>query len=243
MNNLEITEQLKEGIKELNLNFDFKQEQLNQFKQYLTILQEWNQKMNLTALDKKEEIITKHFLDSLSCLKLINLAEEKKILDVGTGAGFPALPIKIVGPEFNIVLLEAVRKKIFFLEELCYKLNLSKIEFIHGRAEKFGQNNNYREKFDLVVSRAVAEINILSEYTLAFIKVGGNLIIQKGRNVQKELNQAKSAIKLLGGKIEEVIEFSLPFVKEKRHLIKITKIAKTPIKYPRNSTKIQKAPL
>ncbi len=238
-----IEKSLKAGIKKLDLDLDLEQEQINQFKKYSAILQDWNQKMNLTALSQKEEIINKHFLDSLSCFKLINFAKEKKILDVGTGAGFPGLPIKIVDSDSSLVLLEAVRKKIFFLEELCYKLNLSRIEFIHGRAEKFGQDDNYREKFDLVVARAVAEVNTLSEYTLPFVKLGGNLIIQKGRNIQQELKQSKAAIKLLGGEIETIAEFNLPFANEKRNLIKIKKTAKTPNKYPRRISKPEKDPL
>ena len=243
VNNLECKNLLEAGIKELDLELKLKEKQINQFKQYLAILQEWNQKMNLTALNKADEIIIKHFLDSLSCFKLINVKQAKRMLDVGTGAGFPGLPIKIFNPDSNLVLLEAVRKKIFFLQELCYKLDLSRIEFIHGRAEEFGQDNNYRESFDLVVSRAVAEINILIEYTLPFVKVGGELIIQKGRNIEQELNRAKAGIKLLGGEIERITEFNLAIVKERRNLIKIKKIRETPSKYPRRAGKPEKDPL
>ncbi|GAB6137149.1 16S rRNA (guanine(527)-N(7))-methyltransferase RsmG [Halanaerobaculum tunisiense] len=229
------------GAKELGI--DLTEKQIKNFKTYLEILQKWNQKINLTALDSAEEIIVKHFLDSLSCLTGIKLTGNEKIIDVGTGAGFPGLPIKIIYPELNLTLLDASQKRISFLRRVCYKLGLKKVEFIHGRAEDYGQAKEYRASYDYALARAVAKLNILAEYLLPFTKVGGQVIAHKGPEVDNGLADSKAAIQELGGQLNQVQELNLPFREAERRLVLVDKVASTPLEYPRQAGQPTKNPL
>ena len=231
----ELTKQLKK------LKIEINQEQKEQFYTYMTTLIEWNKKINLTAITKPKEIIQKHFVDSATILKKLN--KTKTLIDIGTGAGFPGIPIKILKPEIEIVLLDSLNKRINFLEETIKKLNLKNIKAIHARAEEKGQDKKYREQFDTVVSRAVANMTLLAEITIPYVKKEGNAIYMKGSEIEEELKTAKPAIKILGGKIEEVEEFYLPESNIKRNNVIVKKVENTDKKYPRNFGKIKKNPL
>ena len=208
------------------------QKQIEQFYDYMNLLLEWNEKFNLTAITKPEEIILKHFIDSI--IPINNIKKDSKIVDIGTGAGFPGIPLKIVRPDLKITLVDSLNKRISFLEEVIKKLQLEEIEAIHARAEEFGRNKNKRESFDIAVARAVAKLNTLVEYLLPLIKVDGILIAYKGLNSIEELNEAKKAIEILGGKFENSFEYVLPKDKGIRNIIIIRKIKSTPIIYPRD---------
>lgn len=237
---------LKHGTEKMGI--EISQYQIEQFIKYKDILLEWNQKMNLTAITEEREIIIMHFLDSISCLQTGYLpirptGESARLIDVGTGAGFPGIPLKIMLPEIKLTLLDSLKKRIGFLEEVSKGLDLNGVEFIHGRAEDFGKNKNYREKYNCVVSRAVAALNILAEYCLPFVKVGGYFICQKGPKLIEEMEEAKKAIKILGGKIVEQIKIDIPFSDRDHYILVIEKIKQTPIKYPRKAGKPSKNPI
>ncbi len=218
--------------------------QLDQFTRFKDLLLVTNEKMNLTAITEENEIAIKHFLDSLTPLTEHELLlKEGRMIDVGTGAGFPGIPLKIVAPHLEITLLDSLNKRVGFLKQVISELGLEKIYTIHGRAEDLGRDPDYREQFDYAVSRAVAKLPVLLEYTLPFVKPGGYLICQKGPGVKDELNEGKKALMLLGGEIERIIEVDLPFVERGHHLILIKKIKKTPKKYPRQAGKPAKKPL
>lgn len=238
---MELRKILKDGLREMNI--EISEYKTDQFIKYKDILLEWNQKMNLTAITEEKEIIIEHFLDSLSCIQTKYLKDEGKMIDVGTGAGFPGIPLKIVLPNIQLTLLDSLKKRIGFLEELCAELNLSKVELIHGRAEDFGKNKDYRERYDYVVSRAVAALNILVEYCIPFIKAGGYFICQKGPKLIEEMKDAKKAIKILGGEIVDQIKIDLPFSDRDYNILIIKKIKQTPIKYPRKAGKPSKNPI
>ncbi|MBM7624309.1 16S rRNA (guanine(527)-N(7))-methyltransferase RsmG [Sporohalobacter salinus] len=210
-------------------------EQIDQFLDYLDILRKWNQKMNLTAIDDPEQIVVKHFLDSISCASAIDLTSEEKIIDLGTGAGFPGIPLKILYPSLELTLLDSTKKRITFLKNLVRKLGLDKIEFIHGRAEDYGQKKEYRQGFDIVISRAVASLNILSEYSVPFLKPSGSFLAQKGAKVKEEVVEATRAIEVLGAEIYDVVPINLPYTDAERNLVIIDKIRETPLKYPRKA--------
>ena len=214
---------------------------LEEFYQYMQLLQTWNEKMNLTAITDEKEILFKHFIDSLSILPYIEQAN--CILDVGTGAGFPGIPLKIVQEDKQITLLDALQKRITFLEEVIKTLGLSKIEAKHGRAEEFVKEKGQREGYDVVTSRAVARLSVLLEYMLPFVKVGGRCICMKSQEIEEELEEAKQAIELLGGKLERVDEIILPESDVKRKIIVIQKVRQTPIKYPRKPGTPTKEPI
>ncbi|GAB4115492.1 MAG: 16S rRNA (guanine(527)-N(7))-methyltransferase RsmG [Candidatus Caldatribacteriota bacterium] len=229
----------------LELGIELKEKQIDDFSKYLELITAWNQKINLTAQKTQVEIIIKHFLDSLTCLKSIkakNLSY-RCLLDVGTGPGLPGIPLKIIFPSINLFLLEAQRKKAAFLAELITQLNLLDTYLLIGRAETFGKNPEYREKYDIVVSRAVAPLNVLVEYCLPFVKLGGVLIAQKGKSYMQELKDSTEAICLLGGDLVEINKVILPILKQERFLLKIVKITHTPIKYPRREGIPRKRPL
>lgn len=229
----------KENIKELNI--ELPQKQLDQFYSYMEILVEWNKVMNLTNIIEPIEIIQKHFVDSLTVLKEIGNTD--KVIDVGTGAGFPGIPIKIALPEAKIVLLDSLNKRIKFLDEVIEKLQLRNIETIHGRAEEFAKNKLHREKYDIAVARAVAPLNILSEYLLPFVNIGGYAICMKGSKGKEEVKDAEKSIEILGGKVLNIEEFCLPKTEIERTIVKIEKVKNTDKKYPRKAGTPSKEPL
>lgn len=232
---------LKEGFEQLKIPYDEKIE--NKFIKYRDLLKEWNQKINITSIEDDEDIYVKHFLDSVLLLNKKNINEEKSIIDVGTGGGFPGLPLKIVNNNYKVTLLDSLRKRIDFLTIVANDLLLKEVDFIHGRAEDFGQNKNYREKYDICVSRAVAPLNVLSEYCLPFVKVGGYFAAYKSENISAEITSSENAIKKLGAVIKEIQEINLPGTDINRKIVIIEKIEATNNKYPRKAGKPSKEPL
>jgi len=204
---------------------------------------EWNQKFNLTAIRDVESIRTKHFLDSYSCVLTWKANPPLRLVDVGTGAGFPGLPLKIIYPNMHVTLVESVGKKAMFCQHIVSKLGLEDVEVIHARAEEVGQNPAHRETYDYVVARAVANLNILSEYLLPLVKIGGTMLAQKGESGPAEAQSAEKAMKLLGGKLKQLIPVNLPGVADDRYLVLVDKVAATPPKYPRNAGMATKSPL
>ena len=223
------------------INIEITEEEVNKFYNYMNLLLEWNEKINLTAITEQEDIILKHFVDSLTIYKLIE--ENKSIIDIGTGAGFPGIPLAILKNKNKFTLVDSLNKRINFLNEIKESLSLENITNIHARAEEFGQNKKYREKFDIAVSRAVANLSILVEYLLPVVKLGGKVICMKGSNVEDELKEAEYAISTLGGKVVLKDEFYLPQSDIKRNIIVIEKIKNTPSKYPRKAGTPSKEPL
>ena len=211
------------------------------FAVYMELLREWNEKINLTAITDEEGILVKHFFDSCSISEFVD--NNSKIIDIGTGAGFPGLPLKIVNDTLNLTLVDSLNKRIKFLNEVKNKLGLKNVETVHGRAEDVGIDNKYREKYDFVVSRAVAELRILVEYLLPLVKVGGKVIAMKGPNIDEEVENAKKAVKLLGGEIERIESFRLGNTDNERTVIIIKKIKNTESKYPRKAGIPRKNPL
>lgn len=236
-------EVLRKGCKELGILLSEKQEQ--QFMKYYQLLLEWNQRVNLTSITDYEDVINKHFLDSLCLVKIPDVIrkEKKKVIDVGTGAGFPGIPLKIIFPEIQLTLLDSLNKRINFLNALVEELELDEVTAIHGRAEELGKNKEYRETFDLCVSRAVAHLSVLSEYCIPLVRVKGDFIPYKSGNIQEELEEAQGAVKLLGGCIRDKVEFTVPNSDMSRSLICIEKKHATPGKYPRKSGTPGKSPL
>lgn len=230
---------IKNGAEELNIALS--ESQVNQFLDYARLLVEWNEKMNLTAITDDEGIATKHFLDSLSALTTEQVLGS--VIDVGTGAGFPGLVLKIAKPEIELTLLDSLNKRITFLKEVSNDLGLDGIDFVHSRAEDGGQNVLYRGKFDTVVSRAVANMTVLSEWCLPFLKLGGYFLALKGPLADEELKDAKRAISILGGEVEDVKEVKIPFTDLEHKIIIIKKVRQTPIKYPRKPGIAAKSPI
>lgn len=216
--------------------------QIGQFERYYELLIEWNSFMNLTAITKHEDVLKKHFLDSLSVIKTVNFKEGEKLLDLGTGAGFPGVPLKIAFPDLEILLLDSLGKRVKFLNHVIGELELTGIEAVHGRAEDFAKNVSYRESFDYVVSRAVANLSSLSEYCIPYTKPGGMFIAYKSGNVDEELEKAQKAIVILGGKMENVVRFTLADTEE-RTLVCIKKEKSTAKKYPRKAGIPSREPL
>ena len=235
----EFFEQMQE--KSMDLGVRFLVEQTEQFFEYMNLLIEWNEKMNLTSIIEPEEIILKHFIDSITILKEIE--DNSKVVDVGTGAGFPGIPLSIMNPTLKITLVDSLNKRLIFLQEVVNKLNLKNVEIVHARAEEFGQNKKYRESFDISTSRAVANLSTLSEYLIPLVKVGGKVISMKASEAQEEINEAKKAIQVLGGKIERIDEFNLPQSDIGRTVILIKKEEKTPNKFPRKPGTPSKEPI
>lgn len=223
------------------LNIKFNKKQLEQFYKYMELLLQWNQKINLTAITDQKEIIIKHFIDSITISKYIK--QNENLLDVGTGAGFPGIPIKIIRPDIKITLLDSLNKRINFLDDVINQLKLENIYTVHARIEEFGQNKKYREKFDNVTSRAVANLSVLSEYMIPLTKIGGKCICMKGSEIVEELEESKSSIKILGGKIKNIDEFKLPETDIGRNVIIIEKQNKTPSKFPRKPGTPTKEPI
>ena len=227
-----------DGIEALSGNVS--EAQLVQFEKYSRMLVEWNEKMNLTAVTDPDGIAVKHFLDSILPLYHINFDNISSIADIGTGAGFPGIPLKIMMPDKNVTLIDSLNKRINFLKAVCEETVLNGVECIHGRAEEMGKNKDYREKYDAVVSRAVANMTVLCEYCLPFVKVGGMFVALKAENADEELELAKPMIGTLGGKVEAVIEAPLPMSDITIKLIVVRKVKETPPKIPRRADKIKK---
>lgn len=216
--------------------------QVSQFNKYYELLIEWNKRMNLTAITDLEEVVQKHFLDSCALFNYINL-ENHTLMDVGTGAGFPGIPLKILAPDCNIVLVDSLNKRLNFLNEVIKELSLKNITTVHSRIEPLAHDKEYREKFDIVTSRAVAYLSVLSEYCLPFVKIGGVFAPYKSGNISDEISDAKKAISVLGGKINSVEEFDLPFSDYSRSIIMIDKVKSSPNKYPRRAGTPTKSPI
>lgn len=217
--------------------------QFHQFLTYYMLLVEKNKVMNLTAITELDEVIRKHFIDSIMLSKAIDLTKVETVADMGTGAGFPGIPLKIVYPHLKITLMDSLAKRLRFLDEVIEALDLYNIETLHGRAEDIGQAKEYREQYDLCVSRAVANLSTLSEYCIPLVKEGGAFISYKSGEVKEEVDAAKNAISLLGGADSEVIYFTLPETDMQRSFVKIDKIKKTPKRYPRKAGLPSKEPL
>lgn len=239
--NMDREQLLKESA--ASLRIELSGQQTEQFIRYYEILVEWNSFMNLTGITEYEEVVQKHFVDSLALCKAIDLNEAETLIDIGTGAGFPGIPLKIVYPQLQVTLLDSLQKRIRFLDEVIAQLGLTGIETIHGRAEDFAKPSMKREQYDVCVSRAVANLSSLSEYCLPYVKVGGYFIPYKSGKTEEELAEAKKAVFILGGKIEEEVKFMLPQSDISRSLIKIKKTAATPKKYPRKSGMVTKEPI
>ena len=237
MDLINFTSKIQEECKKINVNLEA--EQIEQFYTYMQELIEWNNKINLTAIIEPEEIIKKHFIDCLSIIKYIK--DDNKIIDVGTGAGFPGIPIKIANKSLNITLLDSLNKRISFLNEIITKLKLSNIETVHARAEEYIANGK-REKYDIAVSRAVANLPTLLEYLMPYVKVNGICICMKGPKAQAELEESKKAIEILGGRLEKIENIKIDENMD-RNIIIIRKIKNTPNTYPRKAGKPGREPI
>ncbi|MFX3674330.1 MAG: 16S rRNA (guanine(527)-N(7))-methyltransferase RsmG [Paenisporosarcina sp.] len=218
-------------------------EQIHQFKQYFDILVEWNLKMNLTAITDFQSVYLKHFYDSISMAFYVDFTKKHSVCDVGAGAGFPSIPLKICFPQLKITIVDSLNKRIQFLNHLSEKLNLSDVNFVHARAEEFGQNPLYREKFDIVTARAVARLSVLAELCIPLVKKGGKFVAMKAAAAQDELSDAKKALTTLGADKKEEFSFVLPVENSERSLFVFDKIKSTPKKYPRKPGVPNKTPL
>ena len=227
------------GSRQLDILLD--DVQVDKLMEYARLLVEWNEKINLTAITDDEGIVTKHFLDSLTAIKTGYV--KGKVIDVGTGAGFPGLVLKIAKPEIKLTLLDSLNKRINFLKDVCEKVDINDVEFVHLRAEDGGKNRDYRGQFDTVVSRVVANLTVLSEWCIPFLKQGGYFLALKGPLAEQEVKDAKRAIKILGGQIEDIVEAEIPFTELKHNIIVIKKVGQTPLKYPRKPAIATKTPI
>lgn len=259
MKNIEDRNKMEKMLEEFGIKLDTAQ--LEAFDKYYELLVEWNSFMNLTGITEYDEVLLKHFVDSLAINKAIDMSQKLSIIDVGTGAGFPGLPIKLAFPQNKVTLLDSLNKRIKFLNEVVdntlefnlksnsnvdkfkVKSNSNDIETIHGRAEEYAVKAEYRGQYDVAVSRAVANLSTLSEYCLPFVKIGGVFVAYKSGDYKEELDNAAKALKILGAEVEKVVNFTLPDSDMKRSLIVIKKIADTPKKYPRKAGLPSKEPL
>lgn len=223
------------------ISVEITEKEANMFYEYDKLLLDWNEKINLTAITDEREIILKHFIDSLTINRYIENAEN--VMDIGTGAGFPGVPLKIVNENKRFILVDALNKRVNFLEEIKKVLNLKNLDLIHSRSEDLAKNLMYRENIDVVTSRAVANLRVLVEYMLPFIKLNGLCICMKGPNSKEEIIEAENAIKILGGKIESIDKIILPESEIERNIIIIRKVSNTPNKYPRKAGTASKQPL
>lgn len=236
MTETEFINQLKEHGIELST------EQIGQFKTYFEMLVEWNQKINLTAVTEMKEVYLKHFYDSITPLLYADIEEGASLCDVGAGAGFPSIPMKIVRPDLKVTIVDSLNKRITFLNELTTVLGLDKIHLVHDRAETFGQYGQ-RHMFDVVTARAVAQLNVLAELCLPLVRTGGQFIVMKGKKAMEEIEEAEFALDLLGGDIKKINSLTLPEEESERYIIVIDKVRKTPKKYPRKPGTPNKSPL
>ena len=238
MNNAEI---LKKGIEDLGINCT--DNTVEKFRLYREILVDWNQKMNLTGIEDEREVYIKHFLDSIAAVKNGYIKDGMSIIDVGTGAGFPGLPLRICLENTKVTLLDSLNKRINFLSEVCKNVGIEDIELIHGRAEDFGKDENYREQYDVATARAVAGLPILMEFCVPFIKVGGYFVCLKVPNADTELEESKKAMEVLGLEFVEKIDVELPEMDLKHNIVVFKKVNNTPAKYPRKAGKPVKSPI
>jgi 16S rRNA (guanine527-N7)-methyltransferase len=225
------------------LNITLTEYQKEQFDRYYQMLVEWNKVMNLTGITDYDEVNLKHFTDSLTVVRTLDLNEICSVIDIGTGAGFPGLPIKIAFPNIKVVLLDSLNKRIKFLNAVAEELNLTGIETLHGRAEDYAKKKEYREQFDLCVSRAVANLSTLSEYCIPFVKKNGYFVSYKSGSSDEEIKQSEKSVNILGGEIIKVDKFLLPGTDMGRSLVNIKKLTNTPLKYPRKAGIPSKEPL
>lgn len=233
--------ELKEKATEIGVILN--DDQIAQFEAYYELLIEWNRVMNLTAITEKEEVISKHFVDSLLLAKYKNFNEDLKVIDVGTGAGFPGIPLKIAFPNLSITLMDSLNKRIKFLDEVILKLSLEGIETVHSRAEDGGRKDYYREQFDIALSRAVANLSSLSEFCMPFVKPGGYFIAYKSGALDEEMNPGKRAVRMLGGRIENIFTTTLPGTDIERKFLFVKKEEKISSEYPRKAGMAIKRPL
>ena len=232
---------LKTGFEQLNIQYT--EEHIRKIVMYKDILLDWNTKINLTTITEEKDFYIKHILDSVTCLSTGYIKKGCKVIDVGTGAGFPGVPIKIMDESISITLLDSLKKRINYLEDVVNGLSLKNVELLHSRAEDAGINAKHREKYDIVLSRAVAAMNVLCEYCLPFVKIGGYFLCQKGPSYKEELEDAKKAIAILGCELVEVKEYNLPSSDINHYIIVIRKKSETPKAYPRKAGKATAAPI
>lgn len=238
---MNFTDELKTAAAEYGLNLT--ESQISGFNRYYELLVEWNKKINLTAITEPKDVAIKHMIDSLSCYGDELFHENASLIDVGTGAGFPGLPLKIFCPSLKLTLLDSLNKRVKFLQLVVDELGLKDVEVIHARSEEAARNRNYREKFDIATARAVARLPIICEYCLPFVKTGGVFIALKGRQYEDETEEARKAIKILGGEIERTVPIKLPEIDDKRAVIYIKKIKSTPKAYPRKAGTPERNPI
>lgn len=238
---MDTEELLKSGL--LGLGIDADEQTCKKFIKFKNLLQEWNEKINLTAITEDREIVIKHFLDSASIMEAVKIKAGMKVIDVGTGAGFPGIPFKLINPDIDILLLDSLNKRIKFLADVIKELDIKKTECIHMRAEEAGRDKRFRSKFDVCMSRAVSRLSVLSEYCLPLVKPGGEFIAMKGPDAVQEISDAEIAIEALGGEICDVKTILLPYSDINHTLIVIKKLRHTSQKYPRNSAQILKIPI
>ena len=217
--------------------------QLEQYRTYFQWLVEWNEKMNLTAITDEEGVYFKHFYDSMTLLSVPQFRREGTLLDVGAGAGFPSLPVKIAAPDLNVTILDSLNKRIGFLNELVAALGLTNTKAVHGRAEDFGKQPGWRDGYDQVTARAVARLNVLAEFCLPYVKVGGHFFAMKGPDAENEVSEAKKAVDVLGGRVVDIVTTTLPNEAGTRNIIVVEKIKATPKPYPRKAGTPSKNPL
>lgn len=225
-----------------SFGIELTEREIHVFDNFYNMLMEWNEKINLTAIVDEREVVIKHFIDSVSAIPFIP-PDTSKMIDVGTGAGFPGIPIKIVKNGIYVTLLDSLEKRVHFLNSVISENELPGIEAVHGRAEDFGQNENYRERYDVGIARAVSSLPVLCEYVMPFVRTGGCFIAMKGANVKDEISESQKAVSVLGGEIEDVKNFTLPFENMERNVILIKKLRHTPTRYPRKSGKPSKSPI
>lgn len=234
-------EEFKQAVEALG--FTVTAQMMKQFAIYTDYLQEWNQKINLTAITATEDVYLKHFYDCVVIAQYIDFQKPARLVDIGSGAGFPSIPLKILFPNLQITLIDSLNKRINFLKRLTAALELDDVDLYHGRAEDFGQDPKFREQFDWATARAVARMSVLAEYCLPFVKRGGQFLAMKGDKGTEELQKAKKALKKLGGKVHQVEVFELPQAAGERSLITIDKVETTPKKFPRQAGMVNKNPL
>lgn len=238
---IENRELLRKGL--IDFKIDVDDNMIDRFEKYREVLVEYNKYMNLTGITEQRDVYIKHFLDSVAIFKNGYIMDDISIIDVGTGAGFPGIPYKICNPNIKLTLLDSMKKRINFLKEVGSSIGFEDIEYIHGRAEDFGQNLNYREKYDIATARAVASLPVLLELCVPYIKVGGFFICLKGPNVENEIEESKNAMKILGVRLVEKIDVQLPDEELKHNILVFKKLEKTTKKYPRKAGKPSKNPL